>query len=351
MASLPFISIVINNYNYAHYLIDAIESALAQTYPFKEIIVVDDGSTDNSQQIIKSYGDKIIPFFKFNGGQASAFNTGYTHAKGEFILFLDADDYLNSQALEEIVPFIQPHMSRLQFDLKLVDQNKTLKDVTYIQHYCGGMIQSGDLRSSIFQGQLTAISTSGNLFPKKILDKLMPIPEEEWKICTDAYLVWLGAFYGPVISVLKALGYYRIHQNNQWASLKEEASSTIVKQFLLQRKLQELIRKQFPTLNHWTFQLDCMPPNDINFWKAHLISRILEPQCPITPHSRYSYFRKGIRTVWSHPTYKWTQKLRTTLWFILAGIFPIKFIHSFIYKSKFKLPFQPNQFRDLPPLN
>jgi glycosyltransferase involved in cell wall biosynthesis len=63
------VSIIINNYNYGSFLKDAIESSLNQTYPDTEVIVVDDGSTDNSRQIISSYEGLIIPVLKQNGGQ------------------------------------------------------------------------------------------------------------------------------------------------------------------------------------------------------------------------------------------------------------------------------------------
>ena len=84
---LPLASIIITNYNYEKFLLRAIDSALRQTYPKKEIIVVDDGSTDSSRQIINSYGNKIIPVFKENGGEISASNAGFFASKGEVIFF------------------------------------------------------------------------------------------------------------------------------------------------------------------------------------------------------------------------------------------------------------------------
>ncbi|MGL5078202.1 MAG: glycosyltransferase family 2 protein, partial [Waterburya sp.] len=95
MTSSHLVSILINNYNYGNYLPFAIESAINQTYSNTEVIVVDDGSTDNSQEVINSYRDRdrrIIPILKNNNGQGSALNAGFAVSKGEIICLLDADD-------------------------------------------------------------------------------------------------------------------------------------------------------------------------------------------------------------------------------------------------------------------
>src|SRR5215468_5551807 len=96
-------SIIISSYNYGRFLKEAIDSALNQTYPNTEVIVVDDGSTDNSREIIASYGDQVIPVLKPNGGQASAFNAGFLLSRGEVVCFLDADDALLPTAIERAV--------------------------------------------------------------------------------------------------------------------------------------------------------------------------------------------------------------------------------------------------------
>ena len=92
------VSIIISNYNYARYLNAAIESAIAQSYQNFEIIVVDDGSKDNSQEVIlelqKKYPNKIKAIFQENQGQGGAFNTAFQASSGEIIAFLDADDVL-----------------------------------------------------------------------------------------------------------------------------------------------------------------------------------------------------------------------------------------------------------------
>ena len=88
------VSIIINNYNYARFLRAAIDSALGQSYASIEVLVVDDGSTDQSRAIIDSYGDRVKSILKKNGGQASALNAGFAQCQGDIVIFLDADDVL-----------------------------------------------------------------------------------------------------------------------------------------------------------------------------------------------------------------------------------------------------------------
>lgn len=98
----PSFSIIIANYNYEKYVGDAIESALMQDWPSKEIIVVDDGSTDRSVEIIKGFGNKVLSFFTKNKGQREANNFGFSMSSGKIIIFLDSDDMLLQGALRKI---------------------------------------------------------------------------------------------------------------------------------------------------------------------------------------------------------------------------------------------------------
>ncbi len=101
--SMPLVSIVIPVYNGSNYMKEAIDSALAQTYKNIEIIVVNDGSTDNTDEIAQSYGNKIRYFQKENGGVASALNLAIQKAKGEYISWLSHDDlYLPNKISAQI---------------------------------------------------------------------------------------------------------------------------------------------------------------------------------------------------------------------------------------------------------
>lgn len=96
----PGVSVVIPAYNYAHYLPFAIESALIQTYKPIEVIVVDDGSTDNTQQVVANYGKKVKYVYQQNAGLSAARNTGILSATYDYLVFLDADDVLEPVMIE-----------------------------------------------------------------------------------------------------------------------------------------------------------------------------------------------------------------------------------------------------------
>jgi glycosyltransferase involved in cell wall biosynthesis len=102
-AGLPLVSIIIPCYNAEIYVAEAIQSALDQSYPNCEIIVVDDGSTDLSLQVIKSFGPKIRWESDVNRGACAARNRGILLAKGKYLKFLDADDVLLTEAINDQV--------------------------------------------------------------------------------------------------------------------------------------------------------------------------------------------------------------------------------------------------------
>jgi glycosyltransferase involved in cell wall biosynthesis/peptidoglycan/xylan/chitin deacetylase (PgdA/CDA1 family) len=108
MVEPSLVSVVVPCYNHAHFLGEAIESALAQTYPYLEIIVVDDGSSDNTREVAARY-PQVRYVRQENQGLAAARNTGLRHSTGSYLVFLDADDRLLSQAVEMGLHQLQAH--------------------------------------------------------------------------------------------------------------------------------------------------------------------------------------------------------------------------------------------------
>src|ERR1700730_15770142 len=120
-ANVPKISIVITCFNYEIYVGLAIESALNQTRAADEIIVVDDGSTDSSAQIIARYGEKIRSVYQQNRGNIAAFERGYEESSGDLIIFLDADDILFPQTVGSVASAWQDDISKIQYNLEVID--------------------------------------------------------------------------------------------------------------------------------------------------------------------------------------------------------------------------------------
>jgi glycosyltransferase involved in cell wall biosynthesis len=100
------VSVIIPTYNYGHFLVDCVNSVLEQTVKNIEIIVIDDGSSDNTSEIIKTFGNMITYIFQQNKGLSAARNTGLKHASGDFVQFLDSDDLLGINAIEAKVNFL-----------------------------------------------------------------------------------------------------------------------------------------------------------------------------------------------------------------------------------------------------
>lgn len=109
MTTQPKVSVITPTYNRARYIEEAIDSALAQTYPNVEIIVVDDGSTDETPAILKGYGDKISCFYQDYQGVSAALNLGIKNSSGQYLAILDDDDIWLPEKLELQVAYMEAH--------------------------------------------------------------------------------------------------------------------------------------------------------------------------------------------------------------------------------------------------
>jgi len=317
----PLVSIIINNYNYGRFLRDAIESALNQTYPHIEVIVVDDGSTDNSREIIAEYADagRVISVLKENGGQASAFNAGFAVSKGDIIVFLDADDLLLPKAIEEAVKVWEPKLSKVQWRLQLV--NERLQPLPAVRPSIEQPMLSGDLRKVVLRwGYYPCPPTSGNAFSHWLLERILPMPEKEWQIAADSYLLSLAALYGDVRSVDKVLGYYRIHGGNLWYGEGQNIHK-LFQEVKIQNAQKRLLDRTSCNLG-LKFEGRPIPRAS----KAKLALAVLAPQDMENlegPTSRLKIAFDGIRSSVSCPYIPglWA-RTRLIAWFFLVAVLP-----------------------------
>ncbi len=210
----PLISIIVINYNYARFLRTSLDSALSQTYPNVEVIAVDDGSTDQSRDIIESYGSRISSVFKRNGGQGSSLNAGFAASRGELAIFLDADDALIPTAAAEVAEAWRPGIAKVQFQLEIVDVNGAPLGGRVPEFEV--FLPNGDMRDLIRRcGEYPTSPSSGNAFSRAAIEGLMPLEEPDWTEIGEHPLVMLSPFFGDVVSLRRTLGIYRIHNTNQ----------------------------------------------------------------------------------------------------------------------------------------
>lgn len=214
--SAPLVSIVVISHNYERFLARAIDSALAQDHEPLEVLVVDDGSTDSSPQIIAGYGDRVRAILKPNGGNSTAINAAFPLTRGEIVMFLDADDYLYPFAAARVAAAWQPECAKLEFRLSLVDAEGNHQGV---EPPACAPLPRGDVVAEFSRwGHYVTPVLGGNAFNRSTLETLVPIPEEPLFVNhNDGYLNPLCAFYGPIASLDEELGAYRLHGANQWA--------------------------------------------------------------------------------------------------------------------------------------
>lgn len=256
----PRVSILINNYNYGKFLGDAISSALNQTYPNVEVVVVDDGSTDNSREVIQSYGDRIVPVFKDNGGQASALNAGFAASKGEVICLLDADDAFLPEKVSKVLSLFQSNPGSdwvftesapiWQHNVLGTEVKDFLKDAA---NSCSKIpYKQIDFRSELKDGKLPDFtpSTSNLCFYRKFLEKILPMPETKGvsgiAMC-DTYLNLLTVGLGTGCVTPANLGVFRLHSSNRFTAQESHRRDKVYAEILIVTSY--WISNKFPEFN------------------------------------------------------------------------------------------------------
>ena len=204
-----FISIVVPVYNIADYLHYAIDSLLKQTYQNFEVILVNDGSTDDSPQLCEDYAQKyenIHVFHKENGGLSEARNFGVSKASSDWIFFLDPDDYLEDYTLELIVKIHEEHHADLISTSKYNDYTSYRLEES---DYKGlAPITKEKALEAMLDDKFATVSACAKLYHKSILEA---VPFPVGKIYEDFYVVGqhLALADKIIISPLETYNYYR----------------------------------------------------------------------------------------------------------------------------------------------
>lgn len=320
MDNQPFISIVIDNYNYAQFLRQAIDSALDQGRQDIEVIVVDDGSTDDSAAVIAEYGDRIHAIFQPNGKQAAALNTGFAASKGELIFFLDADDYLLPNAVNQIVEAFKPGIGKVHFRLQVVDGHN--KSLDYFIPSVGMELSAGEVWQKLLEtSSYVSAPMSGNAYRRETLVPVFPIPDD-YKTTADDYLMMSTPFYaGRLGSINEPLGAYRVHEDNQWALTTVSGSRF--------RRFVTHDLQNFELLQQRAQEKNLEVPDDLErrsmgrIW-SRLASLRLEPQEHPVPSDRsFQLMLWGWQALWQFSSHNFPKKIIYSILFAWVSLMPI----------------------------
>jgi glycosyltransferase involved in cell wall biosynthesis len=214
----PFVSILITNYNFEKFISDSIRSAVNQVNSLHEIIVVDDGSSDNSRDVINNFNNKVIPIYKENGGQASAWNAGYQFCQVDIVCLLDSDDIFLPGKVSKVVKRMSDdngigwYFNRHKF-VDIVTGNVLAFTPLKATGIC-------DARNEIIKGHnpLHGPATSGLCFRSSLLDQIFPIPEEVDNSITEEYLRVVALYLAKGYMDTEPLSIKREHGANKFSS-------------------------------------------------------------------------------------------------------------------------------------
>jgi hypothetical protein len=219
----PLVSVLIDTYNQERFIEEAIQSVLAQDFPVsrREILVVDDGSTDRTPEILAKFASQIRILRKPNGGQASAFNHGIPECRGELIALLDADDWWAPDKLARVTNAMaaNPEIGFVGHGITIVfpDGTRTtevLRD--------GFDFQANDLPGAqLFRRRCAFLGTSRMTVRRTLVQRILPIPTEI-QIQADEYIYTLASVLMPTRILPEPLTFYRVHADNGFQILNAD---------------------------------------------------------------------------------------------------------------------------------
>ncbi|MBP2654431.1 MAG: glycosyltransferase [Firmicutes bacterium] len=249
----PLISVIIPVYNVAKYFARCIESVVRQTYHNLEIIIVDDGSTDQTSAIARKWQNediRVVYFWKQNGGVSSARNTGLTLSHGQYIAFLDGDDWLELNALE----LLWDKMDEFDADLAICD-------IILEQSYSTRIIRENHLTEVCTSGILEKLllsemnpSVSAKLYKASIIYKNNVIFPENVSIGEDlTFNITIGCCSGKAVYIDQPMLHYLRHSasalHNQLCKIRDiEIAIAEIEKILYQWQLYEINKDKFQYL-------------------------------------------------------------------------------------------------------
>jgi glycosyltransferase involved in cell wall biosynthesis len=276
------LSVIIANHNYADFVGAAISSALAIDWPDKEVIVVDDASTDASRRVIDGFSGKVAAYFRPKSHQLGSHIFGFAQSTGDVIIFLDADDLLEPEVMQEVARIWRPGVSKVQFRMNLIN-TAGIQLGTAIPQFPRRDNPERLRRTFLRTMAYTTPPGSGNAYSRNFVQEVFAfspsIPQ------SDAVLLTLAPILGDVLTIQKPLARYRLHNTSYSAMPSLEA-------FKLRERLHQDVEKArfFASVSR---QLRLPVPLDplrysLNHLQYRLASYLIEPSSHPFPEDTMS---------------------------------------------------------------
>jgi glycosyltransferase involved in cell wall biosynthesis len=316
----PLVSVLVPNYNYQHYLPEAIESVLNQTYDRWELIVCDDGSTDDSCQVVERYREKdprISLIRQANGGPASALNRAYAASKGDVLCLLDADDAFRPAKLARVVERLahSTDTGLLVHSMMLVDaQGAGIHRIPIL-----GAFEEGWIAEKVIQrgGRWRYMPCSGLVFRRELAEFGFPIPPRAYRQGADGFLFTLFPLLTKTTYIDEELSAYRIHGSNLTGSAGMDAA-TAHKAANLMTRVIEGVNERLALMNS-VARLRVEDNLEIDVYL--LAANLLEGE----PWRRlYSRYFRTVKSMVADDMYRVRQKVMLPLVYGCAALLPLQ---------------------------
>jgi glycosyltransferase involved in cell wall biosynthesis len=245
----PFVTVLIDTYNHEAFIEKAITSVLEQNFPGgdREVLVVDDGSTDRTPELIRKFAPTVRVLNKMNGGQGSAFNAAIPEAKGEIVAFLDGDDWWAPEKLAAVaeafagdarIGLVGHGITEVYPDGR--QRTEVLREMSRFR------INSVE-GAKTFRMRKCFLGTSRMAYRTDILHRIGTVPKT-LEFEADEYLFTLAGLFSDVMILPETFTFYRLHENNLFQLTKGDTQAIRRKQRVL-KALAQSLRQQFELNN------------------------------------------------------------------------------------------------------
>jgi len=319
------VSICITCYNYGRYVAEAVESALAQTHPDLDIVVVDDGSTDDSQAALAPYAGRITSIVQENSGQLRSARRAFEASRGDLVIFLDADDLLDPATAARVVAAYaaEPDAARIQWRLRVVGPHGEASNTTFPPS--NWTMPSGDLRQHIFLRRTYVWPpTSGNAYPRRVIGKVFDALGNETPLI-DSLLAETTPLLGTVVNLDGECGSYRWHGANYSGTSEMRQTATTFLHGRIEENLaiHRVVRRLCDQEGIPGCPTDPTEADDWAFASYRLSSLRVDPSThPLPDDRRTTVAAKAIGSVLTQPDYAWSARAKRAAWCAVVAFAP-----------------------------